>query len=200
MKTQSILATYKNIPANSIRAVKTGMVIKGENSIIHIVPNLKREIMVQVGDTFSTGFSFYENSSMAEFHQNTMTIRFNANDLSFLKQHLSEQRFSKNTMPLKHKIIKTNKNLKEKPEKQKYTRIDINDRFKDFLKDLPFNDRLYDILAPVYMNIRMLCKEPLIMYSHFFQKDFFNNKPKARIVSESEMAEFQRQKEKQKLD
>ena len=200
MKTQSILTTYKNIPANSIRAVKTGMVIKGENSIIHIVPNLKREIMVQVGDTFSTGFSFYENSSMAEFHQNTMTIRFNANDLSFLKQHLSEQRFSKNTMPLKNKIIKTNKNLKEKPEKQKYTRIDINDRFKDFLKDLPFNDRLYDILAPVYMNIRMLCKEPLIMYSHFFQKDFFNNKPKARIVSEFEMAEFQTQKEKQKLD
>lgn len=194
MKTQSILTTYKNIPANSIRAVKTGMVIKGENSIIHIVPNLKREIMVQVGDTFSTGFSFYENSSMAEFHQNTMTIRFNANDLSFLKQHLSEQRFSKNTMPLKNKIIKTNKNLKEKPEKQKYTRIDINDRFKDFLKDLPFNDRLYDILAPVYMNIRMLCKEPLIMYSHFFQKDFFSNKPKARIVSESEMAEFQTQK------
>lgn len=31
MKTQSILTTYKNIPANSIRAVKTGMVIKGEN-------------------------------------------------------------------------------------------------------------------------------------------------------------------------
>ena len=65
-----------------------------------------------------------------------------------------------------------------------------------FFGKLSFNSNLNNILAPVYMNIRMMCKEPLIMYSHFFQKDFFSNKPKARIVSEADMTEFQKQKER----
>lgn len=189
MRTQNILETYKHIPANSIRCVDGGMVIKSENCVIRIIPNLKREIMAQVGDSFQTGFSFYENSSLAEFHQNTMKFPFNANDFAFLKQHNSKQKISKKTIPPKNKILKNSK-------KQKDMRIDINDRFKDFLKQLSFNSNLNNILAPVYMNIRMMCKEPLIMYSHFFQKDFFSNKPKARIVSEADMTEFQKQKER----
>ena len=118
-----------------------------------------------------------------------MKIPFNANDFAFLKQHNSKQKISKKTIPPKNKILKNSK-------KQKDMRIDINDRFKDFLKQLSFNSNLNNILAPVYMNIRMMCKEPLIMYSHFFQKDFFSNKPKARIVSEADMTEFQKQKER----
>lgn len=195
MKVQTILETYKRIPANSIKCVNEGIVIKGDNCVIRVIPNLKRELMVQVGDSFSTGFSFYENSSLAEFHHGTMKVPFNTNDIAFLKQEKSEQRVSKNRRLQKNKILKTN----DKSKKQKDMRIDINDRFKDFLKNIPVNSKLQDIFGPVYMNIRMLCKEPLIMYSHLFKKDFFSNKPKERIVSENEMAKLQKQKEKRKL-
>lgn len=202
MKIQNVLQKYKHIPTNSIQWVDNVMLIKGKNCVIRITPNLKREIIFQVENSLSTGFSFYENSSLAEFHQNTMKVPFNANDIVFFKQYNSKQRLSKNTKHQERKIFKNsleiNKKIKEKPEKQKCMRIDISDRFKDFLKNLPTNSSLIGIFTPVYMNICMLCKEPLIIYSHFFQKDFFSNKPKERIVSENEMAELYQQKEKVK--
>ena len=104
---------------------------------------------------------------------------------AFDKEWLLDEMKSWNGKPFAYYDSNKNKILKNS-KKQKDMRIDINDRFKDFLKQLCFNSNLNNILAPVYMNIRMMCKEPLIMYSHFFQKDFFSNKPKARIVSEAE--------------
>ena len=43
MKVQTILETYKRIPANSIKCVNEGIVIKGDNCVIRVIPNLKRE-------------------------------------------------------------------------------------------------------------------------------------------------------------
>lgn len=172
---KTILDLYKNVPTNSIRAVNDGFVIKGsnENSIIHIMPNLKREFMMQVSDSFQTGFSFYENSSLAEIHYNDAKVAFNANNYEFLRQFTPQKKSSK-PIRKKNKLISKNKF-------QKHVNIDNNDRFKNILKNLQPRD-ITTLLSSTYMTSCMLCKEIFDIYKAFLKKDFFTNKPQNEIV------------------
>ncbi len=156
MRTQSILSIYKNIPNNSVKMVKTGIVLKSDNSsIIHVVPNLKREFMMQIGDTFQTGITFYEGSSLAELHYNNRILPFNTNKYAFLKQDIF---LKENSKSIKNNI-----------------KISQNDKFKHVLEKVSSHD-ITQVLANIYTKASLQYRQLFEVYKRCFKKDFFTNK------------------------